>query len=267
MQIYKVSCASFCVEWGMDRVLQTFVDYREDEINDVNSALFTSFEGDQSSGFGNIKNASEETACIQLMFYKPSKDDQLINHVVAYTTRREIVSGLGDSTFTHFAHVELSFPTDIAGNVFEDGKTMGFSITQTTNVYMRLKLWREEYNCLNIYTTRSKYNKLYNYCHHISTCQIKFDFVGMYSGHFLPDFVLRNRSRETHGTFCSRIILEVMQEFCIGGPKIQALKPWRSTPNDICTSLENPTLGLYCLKDDTCATKTNRISRMTENFI
>ena len=91
-------------------------------------------------------------------------DDFLINPPVTAMTRQSVCMAGGEKRDVLYAHVELSFPTDPAGVVFADGRTMGFSITQTSRVYMRLKTWREEYHTMVVYKlSRAYYIHMYMY--------------------------------------------------------------------------------------------------------
>jgi len=91
-------------------------------------------------------------------------DDFLINPPVTAMTRQSVCMAGGEKRDVLYAHVELSFPTDPAGVVFADGRTMGFSITQTSRVYMRLKTWREEYHTMVVYMpSRAYYIHIYMY--------------------------------------------------------------------------------------------------------
>jgi len=174
---------------------------------------------------------------IDMMYYVPSQRDVLINRVVATATAKSEIIDTGEEKPVRFCHVEVSFPCDTNDSYFDNDKSMGFSIVQNSNVHFRLKSWREEYVAIRIYLNADIYVKLYNICNVLALQNIKFDKFGMYAAIVLPVEVLRHRTRSVHGTFCSKIITEVLQQCNIGGAALAASEPCQSTPNQLYVSL------------------------------
>ena len=158
------------------------------------------------------KNKECNEVALHIMFYRPADDDFMINRAVAILSREKVFTDDGLNTYTHFAHVELSFPLSVTLEQFKDNQTMAFSITQTQNVFFRLKDWRVQYHKVSIFVTSEKYIKLYRICQEITSQNIHFDRYGMYFASVAPLYIIKTRTREEHGTFCSKIIIEVIQE-------------------------------------------------------
>lgn len=161
-----------------------------------------------------------------------------VNKAVARLTKRTMYEEYGDRRDVLFAHVELSFPVDRAGHVFAHGNTMAFSITQTTCVFMRLKSWREEYHTVPVNIDTHSYVALFDECVRLAALNIRFDFFGMYGSNF-PALtpVLQTRTRDAHGTFCSKIIIEVLQEHRVATHRISSLSPSACSPNALYVAL------------------------------
>ena len=176
---------------------------------------------------------SEPEISLALMSYEPPADDYLTNRVVAYATSQRVYDWNGNARQTNFAHVELSFAFDVNGTrLFADpNHSLGFSINQFSRLYLREKTWKPEYRCVSISVPAPKYRRLLQICTTLAQLDVPFDSFGMYSAPFLSDALLQFRDRVRHGTFCSRIIVEVLQEAGVGGLEIERLKPWRATPN------------------------------------
>jgi len=155
-------------------------------------------------------------------------------------TRQSVFMPGGEKRDVLYAHVELSFPTDPAGAPFADGRTMGFSITQTSHVYMRLKTWREEYHTVVVYVPVRAYAALFHECVRVATQDIGFDHLGMYMGNIAPSRALPTRTRGKHGTYCSKIITELLQQFGVAGQGIRALDARSCNPNTIFMALQAP---------------------------
>lgn len=157
---------------------------------------------------------------------------------MAKLTRQTIYEQYGDRRDVLYAHVELSFPADRSGRVFDNGNTMAFSITQTTSVFMRLKSWREEYHTVPVNLDMRTYTALFDECVRLAALDISFDFFGMYGSNFPPLApVLQTRTRERHGTFCSKIIVEVLQQHHIAPRQLCALDPSACNPNTLYVAL------------------------------
>lgn len=161
-----------------------------------------------------------------------------VNKTVAKLTKQTMYEKYGDRRDMLYAHVELSFPVDRAGRVFDNGNTMAFSITQTTLVFMRLKLWREEYHTVPVNLDMHTYVVLLDEYVRLAALNIHFDFFGMYGSNF-PALtpVLQTRTRDTHGTFCSKIIVEVLQEHHVVTRQLCALDPSTCNPNTLYVAL------------------------------
>ena len=168
---------------------------------------------------------------IDMMYYVPRAEDYLINRLVASATAKTEIVDTGEEKSVHFSHVEMSFPCDDHNKYFDNDKTMGFSIVQKGTVYFRLKSWRDEYIAIRIYLDAAIYIKMYQTCVLLALQNIKFDSFAMYAAVLLPADVLRLRTREQHGTYCSKIITEVLQQFSVGGPVLAASVACQSTPN------------------------------------
>jgi len=168
---------------------------------------------------------------IDMMYYAPRPNDYLINRLVASATAKTEIVDTGEEKTVNFSHVEISFPCDDTDQYFDNDKTMGFSIVQNSTVYFRLKSWREEYTAIRMYVDSMVYAKLYQTCVLLSLQNIKFDSFAMYSAILLPADVLKRRTREHHGTYCSKIITEVLQQFAIGGPIFATAVACQSTPS------------------------------------
>jgi len=167
---------------------------------------------------------------IDMMYYVPNQKDVFINRLVATATAKSEIVDTGEEKTIKFCHVEVSFPCDANDYYFDNDKTMGFSIVQNSSVHFRLKSWREEYVAIRIYLDADIYVKLYNICTVLALQNIKFDKFGMYAAVLLPVEVLRHRTRSQHGTYCSKIITEVLQQCNIGGPALAASEACQSTP-------------------------------------
>jgi hypothetical protein len=168
---------------------------------------------------------------IDMMYYVPRDDDVFINRLVASATAKTEIVDTGEEKAVKFSHVEVSFPCDEHDNYFDNNKTMGFSIVQNSIVHFRLKSWRDEYVAIRIYIDAVFYDKLYKTCALLALQNIKFDSFAMYGAVLLPFDVLQRRTRKKHGTYCSKIITEVLQECEIGGPLLATAVACQSTPN------------------------------------
>ena len=78
-----------------------------------------------------------------------------------------------------------------------------------------------------------QYRLLYYRCQVLATAEppIGFDKMGMYLAPVLPARVLRQRKDETHGTFCSKIIVRALQEARIAEPELAGLEACSVTPS------------------------------------
>lgn len=225
----------------MENVLSNADRVRKNNQKKLGQVLQESLDAKPETEHENVamlttKNIRKEIN-IEFMFYSPLKDDYLINNFVAFASREVIFTENGLRQFTHFAHVELSFPVSQTLECFPQHYTMGFSITQTDTVYFKLKRWRSEYHKISLQISIHEYLALYTLCQKLSTERIKFDRYGMYSAGFAPIASIKNRKREIHGTFCSKIIVEILQEQKIATRVFSSLIPCICTPNLIYKTL------------------------------
>lgn len=230
--------------------LAPYMDGLLQELQNIDTQTKDSFVADLSYNFTKEQSIaphrhepSEPVTFVNLMFYEPSADDYVINKIVARQTAQPYYTGDGRRKFTNYAHVELCFQFDVTGNRFENNGCMGFSITQHSMLYMKHKMWRSEYQCFPLYMPQSKYQALYRLCTQLAEENIGFDRVGMYGGQFLPISMMRCRCRRVYGTFCSKIIVEVLQECEVGGEKIKDLEPCLASPNSLVTLFDECVVG------------------------
>jgi len=202
---------------GRARVLQKFFEFSNTNVEKKNALL--------------LRRVPKNERYVDLMFYTPAHNDVIINRLVAFATKETEYKATGEETFSEFAHVEISFHVDLDNKPFEANKCMGFSITQTSNVYFKSKHWRPEYTPVRIVVSEEIYCKLFRMCKFLAMQNIKFDSVGMYTGTVAPEHLVKDRGRQKHGTFCSKIITEVLQEYGVGTPALKMLPPYRSTPS------------------------------------
>lgn len=231
----------------MELLMQAYEDKRSRERDNRSDSMCTSFS------FARVQTSIprapvEPHVQIKLMFYEPDPlgVDNLTNIAVATITRQKTYDRAGNIQHTHFAHVELALGHDLTGNAFETnplGQMMAFSINQYSPLYFKFKLFRRQYRSISLGIPVSKYKHLYGLCSTLSAQPIKFDAWGMYAGPVAPDVLVKNRSRKIHGTYCSRIITEVMQESGVGNDAFMRLKPWRVTPNLLSTCFTEASLG------------------------
>lgn len=179
---------------------------------------------------------------IDMMYYVPSQKNVFINRLVATATAKSEIVDTGEENTIKFCHVEVSFPCDVNNYYFDNDKTMGFSIVQNSSVHFRLKSWREEYVAIRIYLHADIYVKLYNICTVLALQNIKFDKFSMYAAVLLPVEVLPHRTRSQHGTYCSKMITEVLQQCNIAGPAIAASQACQSNPSLLYMSLGGRTM-------------------------
>ena len=181
---------------------------------------------------------------VQLMFYAPPPTDYYVNRLVAWATKEATYTSDGHKQLQQFAHVELSFDRDLTGVRFAKDTTIGFSIVQKSNVFMVHKTWRPEYIPVTLYVNNDAYRNLFNTCVELANEEIPFDAFGMYASHFMPSAVLTQRTRKKHGTFCSKIITEVLQQHGVGGAAVQALCPSTTTPCKLFVTLQSAVLEM-----------------------
>jgi len=176
---------------------------------------------------------------IDLMFYKPPETDILLNRVVAFATKEKEYRESGEAVYAEFAHVEISFCVNPQNETFEEGQCMAFSITQNSTVFFKLRAWKSAYKPIRVTVTHEIYSKLYQTCRLLAMQKICFDKFAMYTAILCPDHVLKNRDRAKYGTYCSKIITEVLQQYKIGPLPLQKLISYNSTPSLLYKCLKN----------------------------
>jgi len=225
---------------SMDRVLNHGKQIKTRQLETTRVSVTASVCLSTSGPPGSTKQNRHESAVvlpkrsekfIDMMYYVPSANDVFINRLVASATAKSEIVDTGEEKPIMFSHVEVSFPCDDKNIYFDNNKTMGFSIVQNSNVHFRLKSWREEYVAIRIFLDAVIYDKLYKTCALLALQNIKFDSFAMYAAVLLPAEILRRRTRTLHGTYCSKIITEVLQQFDIGGPLLAASVACQSTPS------------------------------------
>jgi len=233
--------AAHCLLVGMDRVLQCRSQIKTRQLATTRDSVTASVclsaptplratPSCQRTGRG-APDREKKEKFIDTMYYVPSPDDVLINRLVASATAKTEIVDTGEEKSVRFSHVEVSFPCDEHNNYFENDKTMGFSIVQNSTVHFRLKSWRDEYVAIRIYIDAIIYDKLYKTYALLALQNIKFDRFATYAAVLLPVDVLQRRTRIEHGTYCSEIITEVLQQCEIGGPLLASAVACQSTPN------------------------------------
>ena len=223
----------------MDRVLQCGTNIKNRQLELSRFSVTESLclltreqeNGQTARVYISNENKNKSEMFIDMMYYMPKIDDYFINRAVASATAKTEIIDSGEEKSVKFSHVEISFPCDDTNKYFDNNETMGFSIVQNSTVYFRLKSWRQEYIPIRMYVDALVYAKLYQTCVLLSLQDIKFDRFAMYTAILLPADVLRHRTRQHHGTYCSKIITEVLQQFAIGGPLLASSVACQSTPS------------------------------------
>jgi hypothetical protein len=171
---------------------------------------------------------------VQLLFYRPREDDYLINRAVSFATRQHQTLPSGERATFAYAHVEICFTYDPHTLRALHELNYSFSIVQGGTVSLRSRTnWRKEYVAVAVPVSGEQYRLLYYHCQMLATADppIGFDKVGMYLAALLPARVLRQRRDETHGTFCSKIIVRALKEARIAEPELAGLEPCCVTPS------------------------------------
>ena len=171
---------------------------------------------------------------VELLFYRPRADDYLINRAVSFATREHEMLPSGERATFAYAHVEICFTYDPHTLRALHELNYSFSIVQGGTVTLRSRTnWRKEYVAVAVPISGEQYRLLYYHCQVLATADppIGFDKMGMYLAPLLPARVLRQRRDETHGTFCSKIIVRALQEARIAEPELTGLEPSCVTPS------------------------------------
>ena len=188
----------------------------------------------QSSAALAQRQADTRVVNIELLFYRPREDDFLINRAVSFATRQHQTLPSGERATFAYAHVEICFTYDPHTLRALHELNYSFSIVQGGTVSMRSRTnWRKEYVAVAVPISGEQYRQLYYRCQLLATAEppIGFDKMGMYLAPVLPAGVLRKRRDETHGTFCSKIIVRALQEARIAEPELAGLEPCCVTPS------------------------------------
>lgn len=229
----------------MDAVLASVASHREERRVCLDHAENTRPDVSLTNLVLDMKQSTPAATSVhqlQLMFYTPPPTDYYVNRLVAWATKEATYTSDGHRQLQQFAHVELSFDRDLTGARFAKDTTIGFSIVQKSNVFMVHKTWRAEYVPVTLYVSNEAYRNLFNTCVGLAADGIPFDAFGMYASHFMPSAVLAQRTRKKHGTFCSKIITEVLQEHGIGGAAVAGLCPSTTTPCKLFVTLQSAVL-------------------------
>jgi len=226
----------------MDRVLETSFLVKNKKKTNMSMIIRKSFENSHCNAKHDhmtIKRGKPKEKFIDLMFYKPLDTDVFLNRIVAYATKEKDYRDTGEILYAEFAHVEISFRVTPNNEEFENNMCMGFSITQKSTVFFKLRSWRSEYTPIRINVADTVYEKLYQTCTILSMQKIQFDKFAMYSAIVAPQVILQNRDRQKYGTYCSKIITEVLQQYRIGPQALLDMTPYTSTPSLLYKCLKN----------------------------
>jgi hypothetical protein len=121
---------------------------------------------------------------IHVIFYKPDKEDHWINHLVTFFS-------------PPYSHCDLQFENDMATSIY-----------QNESVYFEKKNFtRNNYERISLSFSDEEYERVLSHCTKAFENKVRFDFSGML-GCFLPFYFLKPK----HKTFCSRYIVEALQE-------------------------------------------------------
>ena len=171
---------------------------------------------------------------IELLFYTPPSNDYLINRVVSAMTKQKIFQKNGETYEVGFAHVEISFPYDRDTLCANRDTNLSFSITQNSVAGFRERtFWREGYTALAISLPGAVYQRLFDICVEMSLSNIRFDKLGMYLAPYASRSYLEKRMDETHGTFCSKLIVCALQRAGVAPEVTSTLVPCQSTPSSL----------------------------------
>jgi len=160
---------------------------------------------------------------IHMMYYVPSPDDVLINRLVASATAKTEIVDTGEdkavssrvtsTTTTLTTTRQWGFP------LFRTARCTSGSSRGGTNTWLYAPI--STLYSMTSSTRRARY----------LPCKIDNSTGSPYAAVLLPVDVLRRRTRMQHGTYCSKIITEVLQECKIGGPLLATAVACQSTPN------------------------------------
>ena len=187
----------------------------------------------EASQYAQRYQAATRTVSVELLFYRPRKDDFLINRAVSFATREHAECADGSRETIAYAHVEICFTYDPHTLQPLQGVNYSFSIVQGGTVSLRTRThWRSEYVAVAVPITSEQYARLYARCHALANASppIGFDKVGMYLAPLMPARVLRERLDETHGTFCSKIIVRAFKEAGVAEAELAHLEACCCTP-------------------------------------
>ena len=121
---------------------------------------------------------------LNVVFYRPTKDDHWINHMVSILN-------------PPYSHCDL---------LFDDGTAT--SIYQNEPVYQEKKtLSRKEYEWLTLSFTDDEIFRIRRFCDDSYRKEVQFDFLGM-----LCSYLPYNPRQDPNKTFCSKYVWEALQK-------------------------------------------------------
>lgn len=126
---------------------------------------------------------------VYVHFYRPGPGDHWLNHAVTKVS-------------PPYSHCDLQFDNQVATSIY-----------QNETVYMQRKTFsRLNYDCISLTLNEAEYARVFNFCLDAHQRKVGFDLLGMMCS-TLPVGV---RS-PPHVTFCSRYVLEALQQSGHGG--------------------------------------------------
>lgn len=153
---------------------------------------------------------------IQVLFYRPSAQDPLMNRIVAYID-------------PPFSHVEVRFEDGMASSIFS-GESVFFRPRTFANPH---------YTIITLTVPEQDYRKMHRRCYDCAEEQVAFDSYGMYTSilTIFPSF------QSPRKTFCSKYVCEVLQ---MGGVKeVQGQRPETMTPSKLHNLLQRSQRALF----------------------
>ena len=160
---------------------------------------------------------------IYLLFYKPKRDDPLLNRLVSYFDGP-------------FCHIEMAFP-DKWGEQPWEREIWGSSIYQNETVFFKPKTYaRDGYFSVAIEVTVPQMYRIKSFCKHQYEQKVAFSPTAMYFA-YSPHFQFVH----TDKTFCSKHVAAALQ---YGGvEKVMGLNPALMTPSKLHAVFASQTNG------------------------
>jgi len=153
--------------------------------------------------FASQRRGGTENRTVQILFYKPIKNDLFMNQVVAYFD-------------PPFCHVEIRFENGMASSIFA-GEKIFFKFRTYAN---------PNYLIEAISVPEPDYMAMYKLCVDRERAGIGFDSFGMYTS-IVP--LIHNNNIKS--TFCSRHVTEVLQAGNV--PEVKNLNPCKVSPSKL----------------------------------